>query len=89
VTCVERERVSDISCGFWRHPSNLVLDDYVWMGKDGSLTLFRNYHNPPFWGQGGIIYVPGDLMIGHTRKDVFLADRESPPWIKSRHGNYC
>jgi hypothetical protein len=69
---------------FRRQPFNLVSDDYIWIDKAGSLTLFRNYHNPPYWGQGGIIYVPGDLMIGHTRQDVFLADRKSLARIQIR-----
>jgi hypothetical protein len=51
-------------------------DDYVWMAKDGTLTLYGNYHNPPYWLQYGTIYTPGELMVGHTRKDLFLADRE-------------
>ena len=57
--------------------SNLILDDYIWMAKDGTLTLYGNYHDPPYWLQYGVIYTPRDLMIGHTRKDLFLADRES------------
>jgi hypothetical protein len=56
--------------------SNLKLDDYIWMDKDGTLTLYGNYNSPPNWLQYGVIYTPGDLMIGYTRKDLFLADRE-------------
>ncbi|EPE33632.1 SGNH hydrolase [Glarea lozoyensis ATCC 20868] len=49
-------------------------DDYIWMAKDGTLTVFGNYNNPPNWLQYGVVYTPGSLMAGHTRKDVHLAD---------------
>jgi hypothetical protein len=62
--------------------SNSMLDDYIWMAKDGTLTLYGNDNQPPSWVQYGVIYTPGDLMIGNTRKDIFLADRESPLWIQ-------
>jgi len=53
----------------------IILDDYVWLGKEGDLIFFGNEHNPPFWDTTfGIIFVPGLLMDGHTRKDVHLAD---------------
>ncbi|KIN00783.1 carbohydrate esterase family 3 protein [Oidiodendron maius Zn] len=49
-------------------------DDYIWMDKDGTLTLYGNYNSAPLWLQYGEIYTPENLMIGHTRKDLFLAD---------------
>ena len=77
VTCAEQDLVRDMAF----FPENMYLthrnDDYVWMAKDGTLTLYGNYHNPPYWLQYGTIYTPGELMVGHTRKDLFLADRES------------
>jgi hypothetical protein len=30
----------------------------------------------PYWTQYGEVYKPGLLMVGHTRKDVHLVDRE-------------
>ena len=77
VTCAERDLVRDMAIFFFE---NKYLthrnDDYVWMAKDGTLTLYGKYHNPPYWLQYGTIYTPGELMVGHTRKDLFLADRE-------------
>jgi hypothetical protein len=69
-----------------RTDSDLVSDDYVWMAKDGTLTLYGNYHTPPYWLQYGVIYTPGELINGHTRKDLFLADRELSPQISIRFG---
>jgi hypothetical protein len=75
---------------FWGQISKLILDDYVWMAKDGTLILYGNYHSPPYWLQYGIIYTPGSsLMVGHTRKDLFLADRESSPHIQILLGNFA
>jgi hypothetical protein len=79
VTCAERDLVRDMAIFFFFENKYLTHrnDDYVWMAKDGTLTLYGNYHNPPYWLQYGTIYTPGELMVGHTRKDLFLADRES------------
>ncbi|KAH8585657.1 hypothetical protein B0O99DRAFT_530303 [Bisporella sp. PMI_857] len=50
-------------------------DDYIWVAKDGAITVFGNYHTPPFWLQYGEAFNPGErLMQGHTRKDIHLAD---------------
>jgi hypothetical protein len=76
VTCVETAQVRDNQSVLSRIEFNSASDNCVWMAKDGTLTLYGNYHTPRYWLQYGTIYTPGELMNGHTRKDLFLADRE-------------
>lgn len=53
------------------------IDDYVWMEKDGNLTLYGNFHEPPYWLHYGQIFSPGGfLMTQRVRKDIHLADSE-------------
>ena len=53
------------------------LDDLVWVGKSGNLTLHGNYHMLLGWSQYGHIFTADEeLMLGHVRKDIHLADRK-------------
>lgn len=58
-------------------------DDYVWIAKDGTLTLFENIHEIPSWGHRSNsgnpdvpILIPGEDVMGggHVRKEIHLAD---------------
>lgn len=48
-------------------------DDYIWMDKDGVLTLYQNFHNPPWWRPLDVIY----SGVGALRDDVYLADLDN------------
>jgi hypothetical protein len=48
-------------------------DDYIWMKSDGSMYLFGNTHNPPYWDDLGLLPNPVTPSI-NLRKKVHLAD---------------
>jgi hypothetical protein len=31
-------------------------DDYIWISSTGEITLYGNYHTPPYWLQFGVIF---------------------------------
>lgn len=48
-------------------------DDYIWVGTDGSLTIFGNEHSPPNWLHYGLVYTIDNV---YDRRSIHFADMD-------------